>query len=153
MIGAVLAKRAAARGYVILTRQDLDAIADSFHEDAVWEYPGETVLGGRIVGRSAIREWFRGYFELMPVTKFTARHAAVENIFALTLTNDTYVEYELDQVDRSGNRYHVTGVTAFHVEGAKIHHAKDYIFDQDVEATAYPARDAAVAEPNPQRPS
>jgi ketosteroid isomerase-like protein len=59
MIGAMLAKRAAANGYVILTRQDLEAIADSFHEEAVWEYPGETVLAGRIVGKPAIREWFQ----------------------------------------------------------------------------------------------
>ena len=149
MIGAVLAKRAASQGYVTLTRQDLDAIAESFHEDAVWEYPGETVLGGRIVGRAAIREWFGTYFDLMPETRFTVRHAAVENIFALGLTNSTYVEYELDQVDRSGKRYHVTGVTAFHVAGGKIRHAKDYIFDQDVEATAYPPKGAAEAEPNP----
>lgn len=149
MIGAVLAKRAAARGYVMLSCRDLDAIAKSFHEDAVWEYPGETVLGGRVVGRAAIREWFRTYFDLMPETKFTVRHAAVENIFALGPTNSSYVEYELDQVDRSGKHYHVTGVTAFHVIGGKIRHAKDYIFDQDVEAIAYPSRDAEVAEPNP----
>ncbi len=149
MIGAVLAKRAAAHGYVILTRQDLEAIADSFHEDAVWEYPGGTVLGGRFVGRPAIREWFRTYFELMPETRFTVRHTAVENIFALRLTNNSYVEYELDQVDRNGKHYHVTGVSAFHVEGVKIRHAKDYIFDQDVEATAYPPRDAAAAESDP----
>ena len=144
MIGAIVAKRAAAAGYVTLTRQDLDAIADSFHEEAVWEYPGDTVLGGRIVGRSAIREWFRTYFELMPETRFTVRHTAVEDIFALGLTNSSYVEYELEQVDRDGTRYHVTGVTAFHVTRGKIRHAKDYVFDQDVEATAYPRKDAAV---------
>jgi ketosteroid isomerase-like protein len=146
MIGAILAKRAAANGYVLLTRQDLDAIADSFHEDAVWEYPGETLLGGRIVGRPAIREWFRTYFDLMPETRFTVRHTAVENIFALAPTNSTYVEYELDQVDRSGSRYHVTGVTAFHVERGKIRHARDYVFDQGVEAAAYPHKEAALPD-------
>ena len=152
MIGAMLAKRAAAEGYAILTRQDLDAIAKSFHEDAVWEYPGETILGGRFVGRTAIREWFQRYFELMPETRFTVRHTAVENIFALGLTNDSYVEYELDQVDHAGRHYHVTGVTAFHIKGAKIRHAKDFIFEQDVEATAYPPREAVDPAAGPDDP-
>jgi hypothetical protein len=85
----------------------------------------------------------------MPETRFTVRHAAVENIFALGLTNRSYVEYELDQVDRSGKHYHVTGVTAFHATRGRISHAKDYIFDQDVEATAYPPRAPSLAERNP----
>lgn len=149
MIFAMLVKRAAAQGYVTLNRRDLDAIAASFHEDAVWEYPGESVLGGRVVGRAAIREWFRRYFELMPESRFTVRHTAVEDIFALGLTNSSYVEYELDQVDRRGKHYHVTGVTAFHATRGKIRHAKDYVFDQDVEATAYPPKDTSVAVVNP----
>ena len=148
MIGAVLAKRGATTAYDILGRQDLEAIADALHEDAVWEYPGDTVLAGRIEGKPAIVEWFRMWFELMPETRFTVRHATVENIFALGLTNTSLVEWELDQVDRDGKRYHVTGVTAFHVERGKIRHGKDYIFDQDVESTAYPPR--ATAEAGPQ---
>jgi ketosteroid isomerase-like protein len=85
----------------------------------------------------------------MPETRFTVRHTAVENIFALGLTNSTYVEWELDQVDRSGKHYHVTGVTAFHVKSGKIRHGRDYIFDQDVEATAYPRKEATEAKERP----
>jgi hypothetical protein len=35
-------------------------------------------------------------------------------------------------------RYHVTGVAAFHVKSGKIRHGNDYVFDQQVDATAYP---------------
>ena len=64
---------------------------------------------------------------------------------ALTATNTGYVEWELDQSDRYGKRYHGSGITKFRVEGGKIRHGKDYIFDQVVTATAYPHKEPAVA--------
>jgi hypothetical protein len=41
----------------------------------------------------------------------------------------------------------VTDVTAFHVESGKIRHGDDYVFDQEVGATAYPPKEAIAADP------
>ena len=80
----------------------------------------------------------------MPEIRFTIRHAAVEDIFALTATNTGYVEWELDQKDQGGKHHHATGVTKFRVEGGKNRHGKDYVFDQVVAAAAYPHNTASI---------
>ena len=112
----------------------------------MFEFPGDSVLSGRHVGLAAIRGFYEQWFEYMPQTKFTVEHTAVEDIFALTATNNGYVEWEVDQTDREGQQYHATGITKFGIEGGKIRHGKDYIFDQDVVATAYPRRAADAAQ-------
>jgi ketosteroid isomerase-like protein len=146
MIGAILLKRAADGGYAEVNRHDVEAQLERYHEDAVFEFPGESVISGRHAGLAAIREFYEQWFEHMPETKFTIRHTAVEDIFALNATNNLYVEWEVDQTDREGQRYHATGVTRFRVEGGKIRHVKDYIFDQDVVAIAYPRKGDDVVE-------
>jgi ketosteroid isomerase-like protein len=146
MLGALLIKRALAKGYAAVSRQDLDAIADLFHEDAVLEFPGTTVMSGRYEGRAAIRAWFERWFATMPETRFALRHVSVENIFALTASNVVHAEWDLDEADREGNRYHVTGVTAFVIEGGKTRTAKDYIFDQPLLASIWPSTDPAPAD-------
>lgn len=72
-------KRSAKEGFAAVDRHDVDTIIERYHEDAVFEYPGETVLAGRHVGRPAIRAWFEQWFELMPQIRFTIRHTAVED--------------------------------------------------------------------------
>jgi uncharacterized protein (TIGR02246 family) len=140
MIGALMMKRAAANGYAAVNRRDPDAVADLFHEDAVFEFPGETVKSGRFAGRAAIREWFASWFATMPETRFTLRHISVEGIFALTTSNVVHVEWDLEEADDIGNRYRLTGVTAFVIENGKVRSAKDYIFDQDVLARILPPK-------------
>ncbi len=145
MIGAIMLKRAAIDGFAEVNRHDIEALLERYHEDAVFEYPGDTVLSGRHAGRAEIRRFYEQWFELMPETKFTVQHTAVEDMLALTGTNEGYVEWEVDSSDREGKHYHVTGITKFHTEGGKIRHVKDYIYDQDVVATAYPHKGDAVA--------
>ena len=135
-------KRAASDGFAEVNRHDLEALLERYHEDAVFEFPGDSILSGRHVGLAAIRASYEQWFEHMSQTRFTVQHTAVEDIFALTATNNGYVEWEVDQTDREGQRYHATGVTKFRVEGGRIRDAKDYIYDQDVVATAYPKREA-----------
>lgn len=76
----------------------------------------------------------------------TLRHVSVENIFALTATNVVHAEWDLDEVDKEGKRYHVTGVTAFVVAGGRTRTAKDYIFDQPLLASIWPPRDATASD-------
>ena len=87
MIGAVIAKRAVAQSYDAISRQDLDTLQGMFHEDAVLEFPGDTVMSGRFEGWEAIRGWFERWFKMSPETRFTPRHVLVENIFALGASN------------------------------------------------------------------
>ena len=146
MIGAILLKRAAHDGFAAVNRHDVEALLERYHEDAVFEFPGDTVLSGRHVGKAEIRGFYERWFELMPEVRFTIEHTAVEDILALSATNSGYVEWEVDSTDREGRRYHATGITKFRVEDGKIRHAKDYVFDQDVVAAAYPHKGADVAD-------
>ena len=143
MIGAMLIKRAVREGYAAVSRQDLDAVVELFHEDAVFEFPGETIKSGRFEGREAIREWFANWFERMPVTRFTIRHISVENIFALSDSNVVHVEWDVEEVDREGHRYWLTGVGAFVIEHGQVRSVKDYIFDQPLLEKIFASEDAA----------
>ena len=143
MIGAILIKRAVREGYAAVSRQDLDAVAELFHEDAVFEFPGETIKSGRFEGREAIHAWFANWFERMPVTRFTIRHISVENIFALTDSNVVHVEWEVMEVDRDDHPYRLTGVGALVIEHGKVRSAKDYIFDQPLLERIFAPEDAA----------
>jgi ketosteroid isomerase-like protein len=153
MIGAILTKRAVRHGYATVNRQDPDAVAALFHEDAVLEFPGETVKSGRFEGREAIREWFANWFEMMPVTRFTLRHISVEDIFAITNSNVVHVEWDLEEADRDGHRYRLTGVTAFAIERGMARAAKDYIFDQPVLARILPPKAPATRDDAGDRPA
>ena len=144
MIGALLMQRAVREGYATVNRRDPDAVAELFHEDAVFEFPGETIKSGRFEGREAIREWFANWFETMPVTRFTVRHLSVENIWAVSTSNVVHVEWDLEEGDYDGHRYQLTGVTAFVVEGGKARSAKDYIFDQPLLAKIIAPKDRAT---------
>ncbi len=137
MLGAVLAKRAGRAAFAAINRRDVDTIVGMFKEDGVFEFPGQSAIAGRFVGRKAIREWFQHWFtEMQP--RFTVTSVSVEDIFALGATNTVHVEWELDEVNRAGEHFHLTGVTALHARGGKAVLVRDYIPDQDVLERAWP---------------
>jgi ketosteroid isomerase-like protein len=140
MLGAVLAKRAVARGFAAIDRRDLDTILGMSHEDSIFEFPGRTVMGGRFQGREEIGAWYQRWFDRMPQIHFTLRHVSVDRIFALGATNAVHVEWDLDETDREGHAYHLTGVTAMEVEGGKVRRSKEYVFEQDLLASIWPPK-------------
>ena len=146
MIGAVMTKRAVAQSYDAISRQDLDALQGMFHEDAVLEFPGDTVMSGRFEGWEAIRGWFDRWFKMSPETRFTPRHVLVENIFALGASNVVHVEWDLDEVTRQGDHNHLTGVTTFGIDGGKGRQVVIYIYDPSVLASMWPPKRAAAEE-------
>lgn len=144
MLGAVLAKREVRKGFDALNRHDLDSLTDMFHEDGVFEFPGNNIASGRYEGREAIRAWFERWYDRLPESRFTLRHVSVENIFALGASNVAHAEWDVEETDRDGTTHHMTGVTAFEVEGGKARFVKDYIFDQDVLAEIWPPKESAT---------
>lgn len=145
MLGAILARREVVKGFERIGRHDLDAVMHMFHDDGVFDFPGDTVMGGRFEGKDEIRAWFSRWFERMPEISFTLCHISVENIVAMGSSNVVHVEWAVDETDREGTSYHVTGVTAFEIEGGKARRVKDYIFDQDVLAEAWPSRETTTS--------
>ena len=143
MLGAILAKREIVKGYERIGRHDLDAVVGMFHDDGLFEFPGETVMGGRFEGKDEIRDWFSRWFDRMPEIEFTLRHVSVEDIFAMGPSNSVLVEWDLDETDHQGASHHLTGVTAFEIEGGKARRVKDYVFDQDVLAEVWSSKKAA----------
>lgn len=143
MLGAVLAKREVRKGFKAIDQHDLETLMDMFHDDAVFEFPGDTIAGGRYEGKEAIRAWFERWYERIPKSRFTLRHISVENIFALGASNVAHAEWNVEETDQDGNTYDLTGVTAFEVEGGKARFVKDYIFDQDVLAEIWSPKEPA----------
>jgi ketosteroid isomerase-like protein len=145
MLGAILAKREVRKGFDAINRHDLETVLSMFTDDAAFVFPTGTVVGGRHEGPEARRAWFTQWFDRMPEIHFTLRHVTVDNIFAMGATNVVHAEWDLDEADQEGNTYHVTGVTAFQIEGGKAKLIKDYIFDQDIVSAVWPRKEDATS--------
>ncbi len=145
MLGAVLAQREVRKAFDAMNRHDVEALVASYHEDGEFEFPGDTIMSGRFRGREAIRGWFERWFARMQI-RFTLRQVSVENIFAFGGTNVLHVEWDVEETDREGHVYHMTGVTAFDIVGGKARRVKDYIFDQDVLASIWPRKSPVVGD-------
>ncbi len=142
MLGAMLAQRQVRKAFDAMGRHDVEAVVAMFHDDGLFEFPGDTVVGGRFHGKEEIRAWFQRFFDRMPVIQFTVRHVSVAHIFAFGATNVLHVEWSLKVSDSVGHSYQLTGVTAFDAVGGKARTVKEYIFDQDVLASIWPRKHA-----------
>ena len=75
----------------------------------VWGVPARHLREGRFEGREAVRKWFSEWFERNPEIHFTIKHLSVEKTMAISGTNAVHAEWDLDETDREGNAYHLTG--------------------------------------------
>ncbi len=137
--------------YDAMERKDLDGVMKDFAEDAVFEYPGHTIVSGRHEGKAAIRAFFARLFDVMGSLHFTISHAAMSNPVGFTFSNVVYVAWVNEPATRGGRRGRVEGITAAHFHGGKVAYVRDYIFDvhgldefwkaaiADAEAAALPA--------------
>ena len=124
--------------------QEIAEVAVRHRDDGVVGFPTEPIMGGRHEGKDEIRAWFTRWFDRMPGIPFTLKRISVDNIFAMGPSNGIHVEWELDETDTDGNTFHITGVTAFNIEGGKATLVRDYIFDQDLITEIWPARESAA---------
>jgi len=132
MLGAVLAKQKARAAYAAMSRKDLDAIATALADECVFEFPGQSVMSGRMEGKQAIVAWFRSWFAAAPRIQFRVTRVAVDNIFALGASNGLLAEWHLSETNAEGKTFEMTGVTALDVKRGKLVHVRDYIFNPQV---------------------
>lgn len=102
--------------------RDLDA-------DATFEYPGGLPVSGKIEGREAIEKWFANWRETFPDIEFTIKNILLEKIFYLGRSNVVAIHWEAEITNKYGLKAKTSGVTVATIEGTKIAHVKDYIFD------------------------
>ncbi|ABS27700.1 nuclear transport factor 2 family protein [Anaeromyxobacter sp. Fw109-5] len=150
MIGALIARSRARRGFDALNRKDLAAVVGAFADDAVFEFPGRTRMSGRFEGKRALEEYFRRWFAERAMIRFRVMHVCVEDVLALGGTNTVQVEWALEEADRHDVSFHLSGVTVLDVRHGKIVRARDYVFEPDVLEREWATPEAA-ALPHPRR--
>jgi ketosteroid isomerase-like protein len=131
MIGALLAKRAAAGAFDAINRHDLPALVAGLRDDAVFTAPGNTPGSGTFEGKAAIEAWFRRWFELFPETKFEVQDVCVRNIFDLVGTNVIAAHWHSQITNREGRTGKNSGVLLIKAQRGKVVALKDFIFDAE----------------------
>lgn len=111
------------RAYAAFAAGDFDALAEVFHEDAVWHNPGRNPLSGDFVGRDKAFAMFKKEFELSGGTYRPEIHdilATDEHITALMHTT----------AEREGKKLDMNYALIFHVKDGKITEGWDLWTDQ-----------------------
>ena len=129
MVGALVARKAIAGSFQALNRHDLAEFMSAWRDDGVFIYPGEIHASGTFRGRSAVEGWFRNFFAQFPKIQFDVQHICVRNIFALGGNNVVAVHWNVQLTNREGRVGQNSGVTVITIQGGKVIHVKDFIFD------------------------
>lgn len=127
MIGAIMAKKLASRGFDRINKRDLDSFMSGFGDDAVFVYPETVSAGGTFKGKKAIREWFERCLKQFPEFTFSVKNKFVENLFAVGATNTVAVQWDFHCKNRDGVETSNKGVTVIHVKRGKAVLVQDYI--------------------------
>lgn len=77
--------------------------------------------------------------------RFHLKHVCVDAPFALGASNTVAVEWDVEETDVDGVTYRMSGVTVIEGRRGKVVRAREYVFEQDVLARAWPGRPNAAA--------
>jgi ketosteroid isomerase-like protein len=127
MIGALIVKKMASRGFDRLNKRDLESFMSGFADDAVFVYPETVSAGGTFKGKKAIREWTERCLKQFPELTFVVKKKFVENLFAPGSTNTVSVQWDFRCKNRDGIETTNQGVTIIHIKGGKAVLVEDYI--------------------------
>ena len=116
-----------------INRLDLDRTMESWADDAVYEFPGQTPISGRFVGKPAIRAWWQHVFDRASKVHFVPRHVAFANPFLLTIANTMFTELEVDITTKDGIAVHAELVSVVQFRRGKAVYIRDYFLDPSVE--------------------
>jgi len=81
------------------------------------------------MGKGAVEESFRHFFEQFPSIQFDVRDICVKNIFDLTGTNVIAVHWDVRLTNREGYTGENAGITMITIESGKVVMAKNYVFE------------------------
>lgn len=129
MIGALIAKKKIANVFNAMNRHDLATFMADWRDDGVYIYPGEIAESGTFIGKGAVQEWFRHFFEQFPSIQFDVRDICVKNIFDLKGTNVVAVQWDVRLTNREGYTGDNTGISMIAIESGKVIMVKNYVFD------------------------
>lgn len=129
MIGAIFAKMKTKKSFNLLNKGDIPSFIADFAEDAVFEYPGDLEVSGKIEGKQEIRKWYENFLERFPKTRLTLRSVCVKRLFDFTGTNVICTESEMEVTNRNDQTYRYSEMSLITVRNRKVTHARDYIFD------------------------
>ena len=119
MIGAIIAKRKAHAAFDALNKRDLSSFLADFREDAVFIYPGNLSVSGRIEGKKAIEQWFRKFLEQFPKFNFAVKNIFIRNPFALGGTNVVAVESDVTLTNVRGEFFKKREIDIIYAKGGK----------------------------------
>jgi ketosteroid isomerase-like protein len=147
VIGALLFKIGARRGWTRLEALDADFFIGRLADDVVLECPGHTTLGGRFVGRQAVADWYRRYFGRLEALQVHVLRMAVEHQFAVGLSNTIISEYEEVATLRGGTTLQGRAIDVTEIRGGRTTASRTYIFDLPAFDAAFGAIGAPDSHP------
>lgn len=146
MIGALLMKVGARRGFAAIDRLDIDYLVRLLADDVVAEFPGHNELSWRYVGKQAVADLYRRWLGGMAAVHNVVVHTAVENPLALGLSNTVITELEAEETRADGRTGRGRYVDVSEIRRGKLVASRTYVWDIDaVDAMYGPAQ--AAAEP------
>jgi ketosteroid isomerase-like protein len=129
MIGAILARMGARHGWSRLRALDVDFFIRQLADDVVLECPGRTRLSGRFVGRHAVADWYRRYFDRLASLDHHLVHLTLDRPYAVGLTNTVVTEYEEVATLSDGRTLRGRAVDVTELRRGKVVASRTYIYD------------------------
>jgi hypothetical protein len=79
MVMTMIVKRILRSGMDALNRGDVDAAMAGWADDALYEFPSDISVGGRLKGKEEIAGWFRRWIEEYPKRKLTMGNLCLQH--------------------------------------------------------------------------
>ncbi|MEE2732332.1 MAG: nuclear transport factor 2 family protein [Pseudomonadota bacterium] len=128
MIGSLVARHQVKQAFSQLNQKNLEGFLSGWHEEAVFQYPGQLSVSGTFTGRDAIQCWFAGFFERFPRIQFQLKHVCVENLFDLAGNNNVIAYWDVALTNREGRAVENTGTNLIKIRGRKVVEVQDFFF-------------------------
>jgi len=80
MIASWIVKRKLRSSWAMWNRGDIESMLANWADESVFSYPADVSVGGAIVGKKAIREFYQRFMQQFPKRKFVLRNICVGDI-------------------------------------------------------------------------
>jgi len=129
MIGALLMRWGARRGWDAFNRGDLAYFRRYYGSGVVMDAPGTPPIGGRFIGAGEVEAAYQRWTQSLAWFRVTPIHIALSNPWALTLTNTVITEYRLEGKGHDGKTFATTAIDVSEMRRGKLVANRTYVFD------------------------